>query len=160
MASEGFDEQEVLRLASSLDQGSAHPRAAAIVATVKAPDLELSKPEDFDFESGIGVRGQIDGKALALGNTVLMDQLGVKVDDLKDEAEKLRGDGASVMHLAMEGALAGLLAVSDPIKSITADALKGLRDPGLRVVMATGDGLTTLALMSPARSPGGRRRGT
>jgi len=143
VATQGFDEQEVLRLAASLDQGSEHPLAAAIVAAAKAQDLKLSKPEDFDSESGIGVRGKVDGKSLALGNTALMDQLGVKVDDLKAEAEKLRSDGASVMHLAVDGQLAGLLAVSDPIKSTTADALKGLRDAGLRVVMATGDGLTT-----------------
>jgi Cu+-exporting ATPase len=143
VATQGFDEQEVLRLAASLDQGSEHPLAAAIVAAAKAQDLKLSKPEDFDSESGIGVRGQVDGKALALGNTALMDQLGVKVDDLKAQAEKLRSEGASVMHLAVDGQLAGLLAVSDPIKSTTADALKGLREAGLRVVMATGDGLTT-----------------
>ncbi len=143
VATQGFDDKEVLRLAASLDQGSEHPLAAAIVSAAKAQDLKLSKPEDFDSESGIGVRGQVDGKALALGNTALMDQLGIKVDDLKAEAEKLRSDGASVMHLAVDGQLAGLLAVSDPIKSTTADALKGLRDAGLRVVMATGDGLTT-----------------
>ncbi len=140
---QGFDEQEVLRLAASLDQGSEHPLAAAIVAAAKDQDLKLSKPEDFDSESGIGVRGKVDGKPLSLGNTALMDQLGVAVDDLQAEAEKLRGEGASVMYLAVDGQLAGLLAVSDPIKSTTADALKGLRDAGLRVVMATGDGLTT-----------------
>ena len=143
VATQAFDEQEVLRLAASLDQGSEHPLAAAIVTAAKVQNLKLSKPEEFDSESGIGVRGKVDGKSLALGNTALMNQLGVKVDDLKAEAEKLRSDGASVMHLAVDGQLAGLLAVSDPIKSTTADALKGLRDAGLRVVMATGDGLTT-----------------
>ena len=140
---QGFDEQEVLRLAASLDQGSEHPLAAAIVAAAKDQNLKLSKPEGFDSESGIGVRGTVDGKSLALGNTALMDQLGVAADGLKIEAEKLRGDGASVMHLAVDGQLAGLLAVSDPIKSTTAEVLKGLREAGLRVVMATGDGLTT-----------------
>ena len=140
---QGFDEMEVLRLAASLDQGSEHPLAAAIVAAARDRDLKLSKPEDFDSESGIGVRGQVDGKSLVLGNTALMDQRDVAVDKLHAEAETLRGEGASVMYLAVDGQLAGLLAVSDPIKPTTADALKGLRDAGLRVVMATGDGLTT-----------------
>ncbi|MEP7207742.1 MAG: copper-translocating P-type ATPase, partial [Casimicrobiaceae bacterium] len=140
---QGFDEQEVLRLAASLDQGSEHPLAAAIVAAAKGRDLKLSKPDAFDSESGIGVRGTVDGKSLALGNTALMDQLGVAVESLKAEAEELRSQGASVMHLAVDGELAGLLAVSDPIKATTPDALKALRDAGLRVVMATGDGLTT-----------------
>ena len=139
----GFDEQEVLRLAASLDQGSEHPLAAAIVAAAKSQGLALSKPEAFDSESGIGVRGTVDGKPLALGNTALMEQLGVAVDALKTRAEELRSEGASVMHLAVDGKLAGILAVSDPIKETTADALKALRDAGLRVVMATGDGLTT-----------------
>jgi Cu+-exporting ATPase len=140
---EGFNKQDVLRLAASLDQGSEHPLAAAIVAAAKDQDLKLSKPEDFDSESGIGVQGKVDGKSLALGNTALMEQLDVKVDPLKSQAEELRGEGASVMHLAVDGQLAGLLAVSDPIKATTAEALKALRDAGLRVVMATGDGVTT-----------------
>jgi len=143
IATGGFNEQEVLRLAASLDQGSEHPLAAAIVAAANRQELKLSKPEAFDSESGIGVRGTVDGRSLALGNTALMDQLGVEVDALKTQAEELRGQGASVMHLAVDGKLAGLLAVSDPIKATTADALKALRDAGLRVVMATGDGLTT-----------------
>ena len=140
---EWFDEKEVLRLAASLDQGSEHPLAAAIVAAAKEQGLQLSKPENFDSESGIGVRGTVDGKSLALGNTALMEQLGVEVDTLKRKAEALRGEGASVMHLAVDGKLAGLLAVSDPIKATTAQALKALREAGLRVVMATGDGVTT-----------------
>ena len=143
VAAEGFDEGEVLRLAASLDQGSEHPLAAAIVAAARAQEMALAKPEDFDSESGIGVRGTVEGKALALGNTALMEQLGVKVDALTGAAEELRGQGASVMHLAVDGRLAGLLAVSDPIKATTQDALAALRESGLRIVMATGDGLTT-----------------
>ena len=134
---------EVLRLAASLDQGSEHPLAAAIVAAARAKGLALDKPEQFDSESGIGVRGVVAGRALALGNTALMQQLGVDVAGLADQAEALRAQGASVMHLAVDGQLAGLLAVSDPIKATTADALAALRKAGLRVVMATGDGLTT-----------------
>jgi Cu+-exporting ATPase len=143
IATQGFSEEDVLRLAASLDQGSEHPLAAAIVAAANEQGLKLSKPEAFDSESGIGVRGTVDGKSLALGNTALMEQLGVSVDALKERAEELRGQGASVMHLAVDGELAGMLAVSDPIKPTSADALKSLRDAGLRVVMATGDGLTT-----------------
>ncbi len=143
IAAQGFDDAEVLRLAASLDQGSEHPLAAAIVAAARAQGLALAKPEQFDSESGIGVRGRVDGKALALGNTALMEQLGVAVDALKAQAEELRSQGASVMHLAVDGRLAGLLAVSDPIKATTPDALALLRQSGLRIVMATGDGLTT-----------------
>jgi Cu+-exporting ATPase len=139
----GFPEDEVLRLAASLDQGSEHPLAAAIVAAAHDRGLTLAKPEQFDSESGIGVRGTVAGKALALGNRALMQQIGVDVSALADPAEALRGQGASVMHLAVDGRLAGLLAVSDPIKATTGDALAALRQAGLRVVMATGDGLTT-----------------
>jgi P-type Cu+ transporter len=143
VAAKGFAIEDVLRLAASLDQGSEHPLAAAIVAAAREQGLALSSPEQFDSESGIGVRGNVEGKALALGNTALMEQLGVEVDALKAQAEELRSQGASVMHLAVDGQLAGLLAVSDPVKSTTLDALTALRKSGLRIVMATGDGLTT-----------------
>jgi Cu+-exporting ATPase len=143
VAAEGFAEEEVLRLAASLDQGSEHPLAAAIVNAANEQNLNLSKPEQFDSESGIGVRGNVDGKALALGNTALMEQLGIQVEALKAQAEELRAQGASVMHLAVDGQLAGLLAVSDPVKATTQEALTALRKSGLRIVMATGDGLTT-----------------
>jgi len=150
VAAPGMAEDEVLRLAASLDQGSEHPLAAAIVAAAKDRNLALDKPEQFDSESGIGVRGTVAGKALALGNTALMEQLGVEVSALASQAEALRAQGASVMHLAVDKKLVGLLAVSDPIKVTTADALASLRKAGLRVIMATGDGLTT------ARSVGQR----
>ncbi|MDP3246020.1 MAG: copper-translocating P-type ATPase [Polaromonas sp.] len=143
VASPGFTEDEVLRLAASLDQASEHPLAHAIVAAALERKLSLDKAEDFESGTGIGVRGTVDGKALALGNTALMEQIGVAVDNLKDRAEALRAEGASVMALAVEGRLAGLLAVSDPVKASTAEALAALRDAGLRVIMATGDGLTT-----------------
>ncbi len=143
LAANGFNEVDVLRLAASLDQGSEHPLAAAIVSAAREQGLDLSTPEQFDSESGIGVRGTVDGKALSLGNTALMDQLGVSVAALKVQAEELRSQGASVMHLAVDGQLAGLLAVSDPVKSTTPDALAALRKSGLRIIMATGDGLTT-----------------
>ena len=143
VAAQGYEEDEVLRLAASLDQGSEHPLAAAIVAAARDRGLTLAKPDQFDSDSGIGVRGTVEGKVLALGNTALMEQIGVNVGALKARAEDLRAQGASVMHLAVDEELAGLLAVSDPIKATTLDALDALRKSGLRIVMATGDGLTT-----------------
>jgi P-type Cu+ transporter len=139
----GYDADEVLRLAASLDQGSEHPLAETIVRAARERGLALDKPENFESSSGIGVRGQVAGRQLALGNAALMQQVGVTVDSLVAQAEALRAEGASVMHLAVDGQLAGLLAVSDPIKSSTQEALAALKAAGLRIVMATGDGLTT-----------------
>ncbi len=143
VAARGFDEREVLRLAASLDQASEHPLAAAIVAAAREQGLPLSAPHDFESASGIGVSGTVEGKRLALGNTALMQQLGIDTAPLASQAEAMRKEGASVMHLAIDGQLAGLLAVSDPIKATTQAALADLRDAGMRVIMATGDGLTT-----------------
>jgi Cu+-exporting ATPase len=120
-----------------------HPLAHAIVAAAHERKLALDKAEGFESDTGIGVRGKVGGKALALGNTGLMAQSGVAVGRLKDRAEALRAQEASVMALAVDGQLAGLLAVSDPVKASTAEALAALRASGLRVIMATGDGLTT-----------------
>jgi Cu+-exporting ATPase len=103
----------------------------------------LDTPEQFDSASGIGVRGSVAGKAIGLGNTAWMAQLGVDVASLAAQAEALRAEGASVMHLAVDAKLAGILAVSDPVKATTADALASLRKANIRVIMATGDGLTT-----------------
>jgi P-type Cu+ transporter len=143
VASPGFTDNDILRLAASLDQGSEHPLANAIVAAARERGLALEKAEGFESGTGIGVRGTVGGKQLALGNTALMTQLNVSVDALKAEAESLRATGASVMFLAVNGQSAGLLAVSDPIKASTAEALATLKASGLRVIMATGDGLTT-----------------
>jgi P-type Cu+ transporter len=143
VSSSGYEPDEVLRLAASLDQGSEHPLAAAIVAAARDRKLSLEKAENFESGSGIGVQGQVSGKHLALGNTALMQQLNIPVDALKEQAESLRTEGASVMHLAVDGKLAGLLAVSDPIKTSSMEALKSLKASGIRIVMATGDGLTT-----------------
>jgi Cu+-exporting ATPase len=143
VAASGFSEQEVLRIAAGIDQGSEHPLAHAIVAEANRRGLFLDKPETFESSSGIGVRGTLAGRRIALGNTALMDAEKVDWHDLAGQAEALRGEGASVMYLASDGRLVGLLAVSDPIKSTTPEALKVLRDDGLDIVMATGDGLTT-----------------
>jgi Cu+-exporting ATPase len=140
---DGFAADEVLRIAASLDQGSEHPLADAIVQAARAQGLALAKAEEFESSTGIGVRGRVEGRSVALGNTALMQQLGVAVDPLVAQAEALRAEGASVMHLSVDGRLAGLLAVSDPVKASTPEALAALHAAGLRVVMATGDGLTT-----------------
>ena len=143
IAAPGFAEDDVLRMAASLDQGSEHPLAHAIVAAARERSLALDKAEGFESSTGIGVQGSVRGKKLALGNTALMAQLNIPVDSLKAQAEALRATGASVMFLAVDGQGAGLLAVSDPIKASTAEALATLKASGLRVIMATGDGLTT-----------------
>ena len=143
VAAPGFTPDEVLRLAASLDQGSEHPLANAIVSAARARGLPLAKPADFESGSGIGVRGTVEGRRLALGNTALMEQEGVAVSSLRADGERLRGEGASIMHLAVDGQFAGILAVTDPIKASTPDAIRTLHASGLRIVMATGDGLTT-----------------
>jgi len=139
----GFAENEVLALAARLDQGSEHPLAQAIVAEARRRGLALDKVESFESASGIGVRGVVDGRRLALGNTVLMEAERVDWRALSEPAEALRAQGASVMHLAVDGRLAGLLAVSDPIKASTPEAIHLLREDGIHILMATGDGWTT-----------------
>ncbi|MFZ5560180.1 MAG: heavy metal translocating P-type ATPase [Pseudomonadota bacterium] len=136
-------ENEVLRLAASLDQGSEHPLAQAIVAAARERKLTLTTPDSFESGSGIGVQGSVEGNALLIGNTALMQQAGIATDAVKSEAEALRVTGASVMYLAVDGRLEGLIAVADPIKDSTAEAIRALHDAGLRIVMATGDGVTS-----------------
>ena len=138
-----YTESEILRLAASLDQGSEHPLADAVVRAAHTQSLKLSRVDKFESSTGIGVRGVIDQQEMALGNTALMHDLGVMVEGVAEQAEALRQQGASVMYLAIEHKLAGLIAVSDPIKASTMEALATLRASGIRVVMATGDGLTT-----------------
>jgi len=142
-AAPGGSEQEVLRIAASIDQGSEHPLAHAIVAEARSRGLVLAKPESFESSSGIGVRGVVEGKQVALGNTALMDIEKVAWQPLADQAESLRLEGASVMYLAADRQLLGLVAVSDPVKQTTPEALATLKEAGITVVMATGDGLTT-----------------
>jgi len=143
LASEGFTEDEVLQLAASLDQGSEHPLAEAIVRAARERGLVLERPETFESRSGIGVSGRLHGRSVLLGNTTLMTDAGVQTEQIRAEAERLRGEGASIVHLAVDGRLAGLLSVSDPIKATTKEALATLKGTGIRVVMATGDGKAT-----------------
>ncbi|TXL63896.1 copper-transporting P-type ATPase [Zeimonas arvi] len=139
----GWTEAEVLRIAASLDQGSEHPLAQAIVAEAIRRDIRLVAPVGFESASGIGVRGNVEGRRVVLGNTAMMNEEQVAWQTMSADAEALRVQGASVMYLAVGGGLAGLLSVADPVKSTTPEALRLLHDAGLRIVMATGDGWTT-----------------
>ncbi|ABR91418.1 cation-translocating P-type ATPase [Janthinobacterium sp. Marseille] len=143
IAAQGQEEQFVLQIAASIDQGSEHPLAHAIVAEARQRGLSLDKPESFESSSGIGVRGIVSGRRIALGNTALMDEEKIDWHGLSQQAEALRKEGASVIYVAVDGKLAGLIAVSDPIKKTTAEALTILREAGMTVIMATGDGATT-----------------
>jgi len=140
---QGREADEVLRLAASLDQGSEHPLAEAIVREARDRGLELLPAEGFESVTGIGVRGEVSGRAVAIGNTALMDELGVDVSALREQADALRREGASVMHIAADGRLLGVIAVADRIKDSTPAAISELREAGLRIVMATGDGIAT-----------------
>ncbi|NTX09411.1 heavy metal translocating P-type ATPase [Myxococcus sp. CA051A] len=141
--SEGFDEATLLRLAASLERGSEHPLAEAIVSGAKERGAVLTAVEDFRSDTGKGVVGRVDGVEVALGNAALMTARGVEATDLTARAEALRGEGQTVVLVAVSGRVAGLLGVEDPVKESTPEALALLRQEGLRVVMLTGDSRTT-----------------
>ena len=143
IAAPEFVEDKVLAAAASLDQGSEHPLAEAIVAEARTRKLPLENVADFESSTGIGVRGTVADARTAVGNTVLMQQEGIDVTPLASSAEQLRAEGASVVFVAIDSRLAGLIAVADPIKASTPEAMRVLRDAGIHVVMATGDGVTT-----------------
>jgi Cu+-exporting ATPase len=143
VAAPGFAGDEVLHLAASIDQGSEHPLAAAVVAAAREKGLTLDKANGFESIAGSGVRATVDGKCVALGNAALMAQLKVAIGALGPQADTLEREGASVMILAVDGKAAGLLVVSDPIKAGSAAALAALKASGLRVIMATGDAMAT-----------------
>jgi Cu+-exporting ATPase len=133
----------LLRIAASLDQGSEHPLADAIVTEARRRGLPLGKIQGFDSVTGMGVRGILDGRSVALGNTALMSDLRVDIATLTDAAERLRKFGASAMFLAVDGRAAGVIGVADPIKATSRASIEALRAAGIRIVMATGDGNTT-----------------
>ena len=139
----GFDETKVLQLAGSVERGSEHPLAAAIVAAAADRNLELSPVRDFDSPVGKGVVGTIEDKRLALGNARFLGELNVDTSALSAEAERLRGEGATAIFLAVNGKLAGIIAIADPVKATTPDALRALAAERIRVVMLTGDNRTT-----------------
>ena len=138
-----FDADAVLHWAASLDQGSEHPLAAAIVAEATRRGMGLSRVEEFESLTGTGVSGTVDGRALLLGNAALMQAHGIEVAPIADRADVLRNAAASVMYLAVDGQLAGLLAVADPIKASSAAAIAQLHNDGVRIIMASGDGIAT-----------------
>jgi Cu+-exporting ATPase len=140
---EGQDEAVVLQLAASLEQGSEHPLASAIVAGAAARAVSLLKPADFQAISGKGVTGTVGGHAVALGNLALLHDLHVDPGPLAARAEQLRADGQTVMFVAIDAQPAGLLAVADPIKATTVEAIRQLHAEGLKIVMLTGDNRTT-----------------
>ncbi|WP_287757359.1 heavy metal translocating P-type ATPase [Pseudoxanthomonas sp.] len=139
----GFDADQILSLAGSLEQGSEHPLAEAIVAEAQRRGLNLVAAQDFDSLTGQGVRGRVSDQDVVLGNQGLMASIGADVAPLQSSAERLRKEGASVMFLAVNGRLAGAIAVADPIKTTTLPALNLLRADGLHVVMASGDAQAT-----------------
>ena len=139
----GVPEDELLHLAAALERASEHPLAAAIVAAAEARGLPLPPAEQFASLTGKGVRGSVDGRQIALGNRALMEELGIGIGGASGQAEELRREGATVMHVTRDGHLVGLIAVADPIKATTPAALEALRDAGVRIVMLTGDNRTT-----------------
>jgi P-type Cu+ transporter len=144
----GFQEKELLQLAASVERGSEHPLADAILRAAKERGLELSTVEDFDSPTGKGATGKVNGRVIVLGNSNYFASIGIDAGSLATEAEKLRGDGATVINMAVEGKLAGLFAIADPVKASTPDALKALAAEGVKVIMLTGDNRTTAAAVA------------
>ena len=140
---DSWEEQKLLGLAASLERASEHPLAAAIVSGAEDRGVELTKVESFDSITGKGVRGKIDGQPVSLGNRALFDELRIDPGDLAAKAEPLRSDGQTVMFVAVDGKPAGLVGVTDPIKSTTPEAIRQLHDEKIRLVMMTGDSRTT-----------------
>ena len=143
LIAQGFDEADVLRLSASLERGSEHPLADAIVQAAKDRDLPLSEAVDFDSPVGRGVRGTVEGRQVALGNTRYLGELSIDVSTLEPKADALRNDGATAIFVAIDGKAAGVIGISDPVKATTPDAIIALKAAGLRLVMMTGDNQTT-----------------
>jgi P-type Cu+ transporter len=136
-------EAEILPLAASLERSSEHPLAAAIVAAAKERGFTIQEPEEFASVTGKGVTGVIGSRRVALGNPKLMADLGMTLGDLEAQADALRGEGATALYLALDGKPGGIIAVADPVKPTTPEALDGLRTDGLRIIMLTGDNRQT-----------------
>jgi Cu+-exporting ATPase len=143
VAGKGFGENEVLRLAASVEAASEHPLALAIIAAAKERALALSAVADFDSPTGKGVLGAVDGRRVVLGNAKFLRELGVQASELEPEAERLRHEGATAIFLAVDGKAAAVIAIADPVKSTTPAALEALSQERVRVVMLTGDNKTT-----------------
>ena len=139
----GLDQNEVLRLAASVEKASEHPLALAIVSAAQERGLNLSAVSEFDSPTGRGVVGAVDGRRLALGNASFLRELGVQTHALEQEAERLRHEGATAIFLGVDGKVGAVIAIADPVKRTTPDALHALSQEGVRVVMLTGDNKTT-----------------
>jgi Cu+-exporting ATPase len=139
----GFDEMKVLQLAASVERASEHPLAAAIVAAAQEKKIPLSTVRGFDSPLGKGAFGMVDRQRVALGNANFLKELGVDTAGIEPDADKLRADGATAIFLAVDGKPAGIIAIADPVKTTTPEALAALRAEGIRVIMLTGDNRTT-----------------
>jgi Cu+-exporting ATPase len=139
----GYDENELLRLAATVERASEHPLADAIVRSANDRKLILGKVEEFDSPTGKGAAGKVDGKSILLGNANFLASLGVATQSLEAEGERMRSEGATVINIAVDGKLAGLFAIADPIKASTPAALRDLKAEGVKVIMLTGDNRTT-----------------
>jgi Cu+-exporting ATPase len=143
VTAEGIDESALLRLAASVERGSEHPLAQAILNAAGERGLSLGEVSGFAAPSGKGATGVADGKAVALGNAMLMNELNIATQDLDRAAEAARQDGATAIYVAIDGRIAGVIAIADPVKPSAQAALQALRQDGLRIVMLTGDNVTT-----------------
>jgi len=143
VAAQGFSEDDVLRLAAALEGSSEHPLGAAVVAAARERELTGPGVEDFESVTGKGIRGSVEGRAVAVGSEALLDELGAGSDELAAQRDARRRDGETVVHVAVDGALAGLIAITDPLKDGAADAIRRLREDGLELVMLTGDNRST-----------------
>jgi P-type Cu+ transporter len=143
VAAAGFQEADILRLAASVERASEHPLADAIVRAARERNVDLSEVEEFDAPTGKGATGKVDGKTVVLGNSSFLASLNIETGPLNEQGERLRGDGATVINIAVDGRLAGLFAIADPVKPSTPDALKALAAEGIKVIMLTGDNRTT-----------------
>jgi Cu+-exporting ATPase len=139
----GFEAKTLLRLAATLERGSEHPLASAIVKGAEERGIALGSAEAFDSITGHGVRGRVDGSQVVVGNRKLLNDLGIHLGALAERAEALRGDGQTVMFVVVDNKAAGLLGVADPIKQSTPEAIEQLHKDGIRIVMLTGDSRTT-----------------
>ncbi len=148
---EGWSEKELLRFAASLERGSEHPLAAAMVEGAGDRGVSLIDAGSFESVTGRGVKGTVGGRAVALGNAKLMNESGVEVDALAERAESMRVDGQTVMFVSVDGKLAGLVGVADPIKDTTPQAIQQLHNEGVRITMLTGDSRTTAEAVSRKR---------
>jgi Cu+-exporting ATPase len=142
-AESGFNEDQILRMAASLERASEHPLAEAIVRGAEAKKIELAKVNNFQSITGKGVPGEIDGYVVAAGNVKLLESLGINTEDLSRQADKHRIEGRTIMLIAINGKAAGLIGVADPIKDSTAEAIRDLHAEGITIVMLTGDSHTT-----------------